>query len=227
MLASTMKHYGISKEQAESWLSSIPNPYTSPTTYQRNFRSRPQPVPPIQALPHIPLRSPARPYLAQSPYQHKSPTSISGGSLPTGNNVHIKIPHSNNSEGLGRPTAEKGSFDLSPKIETVPDEQAKVIPAQLLAEIRKHHNLTPGGAKGSSFSGSIPVTASERSKDDGRPKDLVGSLPTREEASSSGISALPNFNSKRKTCVVCRKRKLRWYVYSRSLFAPYQMSHEQ
>jgi inositol-hexakisphosphate kinase len=89
----------------------------------------------------------------------------------------------NPTEGLA---AEKGYFDLSPKVETVSDQQAKAMPAQLLAEIRKNHNLTPGAAKGSSFSRSIPVTASERSKDDGRPEDLTGSLPTRDDDNSDG-----------------------------------------
>lgn len=36
------------------------------------------------------------------------------------------------------------------------------LPTQLLQEIRAQHNLTPGAGKGSSFSRSIPVTASER-----------------------------------------------------------------
>jgi inositol-hexakisphosphate kinase len=63
--------------------------------------------------------------------------------------------------------AQEGYFDLSHSIETVSEEQKKSMPSQLLAEIRKHHNLTPGSAKGSSFSRSIPVTASERTTSDG------------------------------------------------------------
>jgi hypothetical protein len=74
---------------------------------------------------------------------------------------HGLDPAINPTEGLSPQT---GYFDSSHNIETVSEEQAKTIPAQLLADIRKHHNLTPGAAKGSSFSRSIPVTASERPK---------------------------------------------------------------
>lgn len=62
--------------------------------------------------------------------------------------------------------AQEGYFDASHSIETVSEEQKMSMPPQLLAEIRKHHNLTPGAAKGSSFSRSIPVTASERPQAD-------------------------------------------------------------
>ena len=84
-------------------------------------------------------------------------------------------------EGL---TAEKGHFDLSPKVESVSNGQAKVMPAH--AEMRTNHNLSPGAAKGSSFSRSIPVMASERSKGDGSPQDLAGSSPTRGDDNSDG-----------------------------------------
>lgn len=52
----------------------------------------------------------------------------------------------------------------SQSTETASDEQVRALPVQLLADIRKHHNLTPGAAKGSSFSSSIPVTESEKAK---------------------------------------------------------------
>ncbi len=65
----------------------------------------------------------------------------------------------NPTEGLA---TQVGYFDSSHIIEAVTDAQLKAMPAQLLDDIRKHHNLTPGAAKGSSFSRSIPVTASER-----------------------------------------------------------------
>jgi inositol-hexakisphosphate kinase len=72
-----------------------------------------------------------------------------------------KHPSSNPTEGL---VAEVGYFDVSNGIETITGDQSRAIPAELLADIRKHHNLTPGAAKGSSFSQSIPVTESERLK---------------------------------------------------------------
>lgn len=57
-----------------------------------------------------------------------------------------------------------GYFDVSHTIETVSEDQIRRMPPSLLADIRKHHNLTPGGQKGSSFSGSIPVPESERTQ---------------------------------------------------------------
>lgn len=68
--------------------------------------------------------------------------------------------------------AEEGYFDPSHGIKAMSTEQVKAMPAQLLAEIRKQHNLTPGAAKGSSFSRSIPVTVSERSISDVEHQDI-------------------------------------------------------
>jgi len=70
---------------------------------------------------------------------------------------------SNQSPGL---VADDGSLDRPGNPETAPKEQIRRMPPQLLAGIRKHHNLTPGAAKGTSFSRSLPVTESERPKDD-------------------------------------------------------------
>ncbi|TVY41286.1 Inositol hexakisphosphate kinase [Lachnellula subtilissima] len=60
-------------------------------------------------------------------------------------------------------------------------KEARELPAQLLDEIRKHHNLTVGAAKGSSFSSSIPVTESERLKFDGEDKSPKVPRTIREE----------------------------------------------
>ncbi|KUJ22970.1 SAICAR synthase-like protein [Mollisia scopiformis] len=65
----------------------------------------------------------------------------------------------NPTDGLAPDT---GYFDMSHSIETVTEEQIRKMPPNLLADIRKHHNLTPGATKGSSFSGSIPVPTSEK-----------------------------------------------------------------
>ncbi|KAL3421422.1 Inositol hexakisphosphate kinase 1 [Phlyctema vagabunda] len=54
-------------------------------------------------------------------------------------------------------------FDISAEQQQeLESAEMKSMPPQLLAEIRRHHNLTPGASKGSSFSRSIPVPASER-----------------------------------------------------------------
>ncbi|CZS96440.1 hypothetical protein WAI453_009965 [Rhynchosporium graminicola] len=70
--------------------------------------------------------------------------------------------------------ADNGYFNVSPIIETVSEEQLKEMPAQLLADIRNKHNLTPGATKGSSFSRSIPVTASERPQSISRKSEIAG-----------------------------------------------------
>ena len=63
------------------------------------------------------------------------------------------------------PAAKEDYFGgASQPVDAPSDEQVRALPAQLLADIRKHHNLTPGAAKGSSFSSSIPVTESEKAK---------------------------------------------------------------
>jgi hypothetical protein len=58
----------------------------------------------------------------------------------------------------------EGYFDPSHIIETVSNKQITSMPPQILDEIRKHHNLTPGAPKNFSFSGSLPVTESERAR---------------------------------------------------------------
>ncbi|EHK96449.1 putative Uncharacterized inositol polyphosphate kinase [Glarea lozoyensis 74030] len=57
---------------------------------------------------------------------------------------------------------EEGYFDVPHPVARDSAEELRTLPPQLLAEIRKHHNLTPGAPPGTSFSRSIPVTASER-----------------------------------------------------------------
>jgi len=119
----------------------------------------------------------------QSPREDGIPSAISPGL----ENTNVPQPFlerrtskhdvnllSNPTEGLA---AEAGYFDSSHTIETVSEEQLKEMPAQLLADIRKHHNLTPGATKGSSFSQSIPVTASERPR----------SITTKSEIAGEGI----------------------------------------
>jgi hypothetical protein len=74
-------------------------------------------------------------------------------------------------------------FDASHTIETISKEQLKSMPAQLLDDIRRHHNLTPGAPKSSSFSGSLPLTASERPK--------PGSLKLEEDKEDESKESKP------------------------------------
>ena len=53
-------------------------------------------------------------------------------------------------------------FNISSSPQQIAEDRMQNFPAQLLADIRKNHNLTPGAKKGTSFSRSIPVTASEQ-----------------------------------------------------------------
>ncbi|KAH7397855.1 hypothetical protein BKA64DRAFT_672974 [Cadophora sp. MPI-SDFR-AT-0126] len=118
----------------------------------------------------------------QSPREDGAPSATSPGldranhpqhGLERTTSKHDVNLLSNPTEGLA---AKAGYFDLSHTIETVSEEQLKEMPAQLLADIRKHHNLTPGATKGSSFSQSIPVTASERPQ----------SITTKSEVAGEG-----------------------------------------
>ncbi|KAH8601397.1 hypothetical protein B0O99DRAFT_502435 [Bisporella sp. PMI_857] len=71
-------------------------------------------------------------------------------------------------------TSQKGYFDLPHEVAEANEvDEMKVLPKELLAEIRKHHNLTPGATKGSSFSRSIPVMQSERLVSKGNDKESV------------------------------------------------------
>lgn len=62
--------------------------------------------------------------------------------------------------------SELGYFDIGTAPALLTEEQLRSFPAQLLADIRKNHNLTPGAHKGTSFSQSLPVTESEKSLPD-------------------------------------------------------------
>lgn len=72
---------------------------------------------------------------------------------------------------IGELAPQAGYFDNSHHIETMSEDQVNTMPAQLLSDIRKHHNLTPGAGKGSSFSRSIPVTESEKLQERSSPDD--------------------------------------------------------
>ncbi|CAG8973821.1 hypothetical protein HYALB_00005566 [Hymenoscyphus albidus] len=76
-----------------------------------------------------------------------------------------------------------GYFNSQHSSEPIPGA-LKRMPTQLLAEIRKHHNLTPGNENGSSFSRSIPVTESERTRDDG--EGIHSVLDRHHDARSEG-----------------------------------------
>ena len=62
----------------------------------------------------------------------------------------------------------------------IADSVVQAFPPKLLEEIRKHHNLTPGAERGTSFSRSIPTTLSERS---------FGLPPEESDLSKSQVAA--------------------------------------
>ncbi|KAA8565657.1 hypothetical protein EYC84_009508 [Monilinia fructicola] len=92
-------------------------------------------------------------------------------------------PTSNSSEGL---SVEPDYFDPSRGTEPLAQDGVRRMPSQLLADIRKHHNLTPGNAKGSSFSGSIPAPESEKSKSDSGEENLGGKSQLDREGDEDG-----------------------------------------
>lgn len=68
-------------------------------------------------------------------------------------------------DALPTPSDIPGYFDIPENVsESITKEQIRALPAQLLADIRNLHNLTPGAGKGSSFSRSIPVQEAEKQK---------------------------------------------------------------
>jgi inositol-hexakisphosphate kinase len=100
-------------------------------------------------------------------------------------------------------TDEEGYFDVTHTIPRDSVDEIRQLPSQLLAEIRKHHNLTPGAPPGTSFSRSIPVTASERATpsnggppqvdekedDDDRELTLVKSNDDEDDSGEEQISS--------------------------------------
>jgi hypothetical protein len=86
------------------------------------------------------------------------------------------------------PSTEEGYVDLAGSAEA--PKEIRTLPPQLLAEIRRHHNLTPGATKGTSFSRSLPVTESERPKDEEAGLEAVSAQPSpKYEAGSDGDGA--------------------------------------
>lgn len=76
--------------------------------------------------------------------------------------------------------------DMAPtdKDTSIYGDRPMTLPAQLLDDLRKRHNLTPAAAKGSSFSKSIPITDSERHTRDGRESstdEIISDWPMAEE----------------------------------------------
>ncbi|KAH8816228.1 hypothetical protein F5884DRAFT_665764 [Xylogone sp. PMI_703] len=88
----------------------------------------------------------------------------------------------NPTEGLA---PEGEYYDPSNTIETIPENQLKTMPPQLLEEIRRFHNLTPGAGKGSSFSKSIPLTQAEKLKSPNEEQQ------DREDKDSDGAELSP------------------------------------
>lgn len=76
------------------------------------------------------------------------------------------------SDLIGKVSTEGDYFDIPRSNDVMQEEKDQKIPPQLLAEIQKHHNLTPGAPKGSSFSASIPVTESEKESTNASARDL-------------------------------------------------------
>ncbi|RFU35105.1 hypothetical protein B7463_g1261, partial [Scytalidium lignicola] len=119
----------------------------------------------------------------------------------------------NPTEGL---EPEGDYFDEANGIETIPEDQLKAMPPQLLEEIRRYHNLTPGAGKGSSFSRSIPLTQAEKSKS---PNEEQPSQPQeREDKDSDGADLSPVKS--------CDEDESSEEHISSALFVPHQTPHE-
>lgn len=114
---------------------------------------------------------------------------------------------------------ELGYFDISSSPTQMSDNQMQNFPAQLLADIRKNHNLTPGATKGTSFSRSIPVTASEKSLPDVCSNDFATS---RESANHPDLEDDPEaHHTKTDEDDDSGEERI-----SSAVFVPHQTSHE-
>lgn len=105
----------------------------------------------------------------------RSPSTVEGG-LPASLPVQLALD-------LSRHPAEGGHG------EPVHKQQIKAMPPQLLAEIRKHHNLTPGATKGTSFSRSLPVAESERPRDEDVRTEPGSAEPNQNDGESNDNGA--------------------------------------
>lgn len=116
-------------------------------------------------------------------------SSTEGGrpsSVPVTKQVNLDV---NSAGGL---STVDGYANLAGNAEALKD-QVRALPPQLLAEIRKHHNLTPGATKGTSFSQSLRVAVSERSKDE-RDRSEVNSVTSSrkdEDINDDGAELSP------------------------------------
>lgn len=124
-------------------------------------------------------------------------------------------PTSNPTEGLA---AETDYFDPSRIIETLSPDRVRRMPSQLLADIRKHHNLTPGNAKGSSFSGSIPAPESEKAKSDSGEENSRGKSQLDQEGNEDGAEL--NKSKSRDEGNESGEEKI-----SSALFVPHKTAH--
>ena len=98
-----------------------------------------------------------------------------------------KSPNGQTSDTINAGYFDAASHDTSESI-PMSEELLKSLPAQLLEDIRKVHNLTPGAHKGTSFSQSLPVIESEKSLPDvplSASPELEDGIPTQDVGEDS------------------------------------------
>jgi hypothetical protein len=144
--------------------------------------------------------------------------AIHGTASPSPQGFELKSTEGS-SPRLEHPITTPGYFDILPGPTPLSSDQVRMLPAQLLADIRKNHNLTPGARKGTSFSQSIPVTASEKSLPDATATDSVpaqtqlGRGHTDEDSDNQQAKTDEDEDSGSET------------IFS-AVFLPHQKSHE-
>lgn len=115
----------------------------------------------------------------------------------------------------------EGYFGIPHGADMTSEEQVKTLPLALLVEIRNNHNLTPGAAKGSSFSRSIPVTESERSRPDGTDSE---SKPVEDDTCNDDTSIHEDQQSPSK--IADDEDESGEEQISSALFVPHKTPHE-
>jgi inositol-hexakisphosphate kinase len=94
------------------------------------------------------------------------------------------------------------------------EKRPNALPAQLLDDLRKQHNLTPAPSRGFSFSRSLPLTESERVKSSGEPQEE----PNNDIAQAT--------TSEKKSITRDEDEESGEEQISSALFVPHKTSHD-
>jgi inositol-hexakisphosphate kinase len=150
-----------------------------------------------------------------------APSDIGNVGDDNGTKSLDKTTHDSASSGIETPlstsdgTGQKGECDSFPgSSQPQVEKRPNALPAQLLDDLRKKHNLTPAPTKGFPFSYSLPVSESERSKSSGEPQGV----PNNDIAQAA--------TSEKKSITRDEDEESGEEQISSALFVPHKTSHD-